>query len=130
MSFEFFILKCYTLLIAGVGLSQVIHARLWSELLAPLGQRPATCLLAGTSTFVAGVIVVLGHNVWVTALPVVLTVYGWLMMLKGLGILLNPAAFAKTIAQAKDFPRMLRMAGVSALVIAALLSYPAFFYRL
>lgn len=54
-----------------------------------LVHNPAMLYLGGILTLVAGLAVVLGHNVWSGGvLPVVVTVSGWMMVVKGVMLIL------------------------------------------
>lgn len=55
-----------------------------------LVHNPAMLFLTGIITLVAGLAIVLSHNVWTGgALPVVVTLLGWTALIKGL-LLLSP----------------------------------------
>ena len=48
-------------------------------------------LISGIFTMAAGVAVAIGHNVWSGgALPVVVTVLGWMMLAKGIALMAMP----------------------------------------
>jgi hypothetical protein len=53
-------------------------------------------LLLGTLDFAAGLAIVLAHNVWVADWRVIITILGWLLMLRGVARVLIPN-------EAKDF---------------------------
>jgi hypothetical protein len=60
-----------------------------------LVHEPALTLLLGVLIVAAGLALVLGHNLWSGgARPVVVTVIGWLTLLKGLILWLPPGAAA------------------------------------
>jgi hypothetical protein len=67
----------------GVGLSHVVQPLAWVEFFVWLrGQGRCAVFLEGLLTLNFGALVVAFHNVWV-GLPVVLTLIGWGMVLKG-----------------------------------------------
>lgn len=52
---------------------------------------PARLLLSGMATVVAGLTIVLAHNVWRGgAMPVLVTIFGWLLLIKGTALLVVP----------------------------------------
>jgi hypothetical protein len=69
---------------------------------AALGNQPVM-LTYGIISLALGLAMVLGHNVWSGgALPVVVTLVGWLILVKGLVLLLvSPEAMARIYAQAQ-----------------------------
>ena len=52
---------------------------------------PGLLLVTGICTLAGGVATVIGHNVWQGgALPVVVTVLGWLTLIKGFALMITP----------------------------------------
>lgn len=60
---------------------------------------PPLLLLAEIISLACGLAMVIGHNIWSGgALPVVITLIGWLMVIRGAGLLaLSPAATARLV---------------------------------
>ena len=79
-----------------VVLVMALQREAWTAAVAALVQEPPLMLMLGTCIVAAGLALVVAHNVWSGgALPVVVTVIGWLTLLKGLMLwVLTPAAAA------------------------------------
>ncbi len=72
-----------------IALSMMFHKQAVVEMVAGLLRDPSMMFLAGVLALVAGLAMVLAHNIWSGgALPVVVTILGWLTLLKGLMFLL------------------------------------------
>lgn len=74
----------------------------------------------GFVTFVIGIAMVLAYNVWVQGWQVIITILGWLTLLKGLCLLFTPEVFkkwAKKIETAQFIPYALVVLVVIGLVI-------------
>ena len=54
----------------------------------------AALYLGGIMAVVAGLLIVTFHNIWEPSWIVVITVFGWLSLLKGLMLLTFPKAFS------------------------------------
>lgn len=68
---------------------------------------PPLVLLTGVITLSLGLALVLGHNVWSGgALPITVTVMGWLTLFKGLAFLLLPPARAVKFYDALQYERL------------------------
>ncbi|HVP34725.1 MAG TPA: hypothetical protein VMT09_13845 [Steroidobacteraceae bacterium] len=78
------------------ALVMVVGRDVWVTAVTRLLHDPALMLLLGMLLVAAGLAMVLAHNVWSGgALPVVVTVIGWLTLLKGLMFwMLTPGAAA------------------------------------
>ena len=51
--------------------------------------------MCGLVSFVIGIATVLAHNIWTTNWQIVITILGWLALLKGLALLFMPDLFKK-----------------------------------
>ncbi len=74
----------------------------------------------GFISFVIGVAMVLSHNIWVKNWQVIITIFGWLAILKGLALLFCPECmkkWAKKIENASFLPFALVIAVIVGLVI-------------
>jgi vacuolar-type H+-ATPase subunit I/STV1 len=78
------------------ALVMAVQREAWTAAVTALVHDPPLMLLSGVCVVAAGLALVLAHNVWSGgALPVVVTVIGWLTLLKGLMLwVLTPAAAA------------------------------------
>jgi hypothetical protein len=81
-----------------VSLSMMVHKQATVEAVTALVHTPALMFAVGVIAVVAGLAMILGHNVWSGgALPVVVTLVGWLLLVKSLLILFLPPEAASTI---------------------------------
>lgn len=110
-----------------MGISHLAQPRAWIEFFALLRSKgEAGALVNGFITLGMGSIIVAFHNVW-SGIPVVLTVVGWLYVLKSLMIFTLPGAGLKSLERAesgKDGAFI--VPGVLLLVLAGLLGYSLF----
>ena len=77
-----------------ISLSMVTHKQATVEAVTALVHNPSVLFVAGVIAVAAGLALILGHNVWSGgALPVIVTLVGWVALIKGLLILfLSPEA--------------------------------------
>jgi hypothetical protein len=87
----------------------VTHKQATVDMVTTLAHNPTAMFLGGIMTLVAGLAIVLGHNVWSGGvLPVVVTLIGWVTLVKGLIVLLlspeqQPVFFLTELHYAKLF---------------------------
>lgn len=126
MTAELLIARWMSLSFLIVGLSHLVCPAQWVALLRPLRDRDWCGLLLALFYLPQGLIVVLGHNVWLWGLPVIVTVIGWGMSFKGTLYLLFPRVPARMIASRMCRPQRFRIAGVLGIVLGAAAGYDAF----
>src|ERR1700737_5440276 len=67
-------------------------------LVESVSRDPALIFLSGILLFVAGLAIVRAHNIWAGGWPVLVTVFGWLILLGGLARMLFPTQIASIAA--------------------------------
>ena len=111
------------------GLSHLLYPAKWAALFLPLRERETGGLLLGTLNLLLGLFIILAHNVWMWGPPVIVTVVGWLITLKGVVYVLFPRALNRVMPSAEKLQQAFRIAGVVMIVLGALLVYESFYRR-
>jgi hypothetical protein len=86
---------------------------------------PATAYLAGFGILILGVLLVVSHSVWVADWRVVVTIVGWLVLLKGIGRIFFPDAVHRLIEKKRD-RRAFMLGEVVVLLVGLFLLYHGF----
>jgi len=120
------LLGLYSLIVAGgVLLNQKTYKRVLDDLL----KNSAFIYLAGIFALFFGLLIVLFHNVWVLGWPVIVTVMGWLGLIKGIWIIVFPESLAKVIAYHIKNPLVLTLRLCVLLFLGATLTVFGFWVR-
>ena len=90
-------------------------------------ESPGLILVTAIFTMAGGAALVIGHNVWSGgALPVAVTVLGWLTLIKGVALMAMPPRALTAFYQALNYPAWFRPYMAAALVFSAWLTVTAF----
>ena len=117
-----------SVLILVIGISYLVQAEQWIRLAQELMNEPHRSLPLALLLLVMGLPVIAIHNLWVSDWRVVVTIFGWLLAIKGFGLLVYPQLAGKYAGLSESFLiRYSRAAGVVFAVIGAWLSYQAWF---
>jgi len=116
---EVFALINFTLL----GLSLLFQPRAWAQLISWLQREgEAGAIVSGICSLGYGSLIVAFHRVW-HGLLIVLTIAGWLQVIKGLIFLLAPGFGLQLLALgAPERSGLLRLGGLLMLILAALIA--------
>jgi hypothetical protein len=107
-----------------LGLSHVFQHRVWAEFFMLLHRhgRPGV-LVNGFLSLITGSLIVGFHNVW-SGIPVILTVLGWLFVLKAAIVFIAPNLGLRSMARVQlDNSRKFIIPGVIMIVVALALGY-------
>jgi hypothetical protein len=92
-------------LLLAISAAMLLNGRMFTGMVEQLAQNYAVVFLAGMIALVAGLAVVRAHNVWSGDWRVLVTIFGWLSVIGGLGRMLVPdqaAAIAQTVVNAQS----------------------------
>ena len=111
-------------MILVMGLSFILQPGQWLRLTREITEAPSRFLPFVFFILLLGLTVVGTHNIWQGGWPVVITVLGWIMALKGAVLLCAPGV-AGIYKKWSDgtMSNMLRIAGVAYTVFGALLVF-------
>lgn len=110
-----------------VALSLVTHRQATVETLTALVRNPPLLLMFGMVWLIAGLAMVLGHNVWSGGLlPVVVTIVGWLFLIRGLLLLFLPPEAAVGLFSGLHFDQLFYLYVGITLIFGVYLTYGGF----
>ncbi len=114
-----------------LGLSYFFQTKLWVGIATEISEKPEKSLLLTLVFLPFGLIIVIGHNEWVSDWPVVITILGWLITVKCAFHLIVPQLaprLAKLCANwsEKFLRRYISTCGVITTVLGSLLVYQFF----
>jgi hypothetical protein len=87
-----------------LALAMISHKQATVETIIALMHDAPVLLLASMVAMAAGLAIILGHNVWSGgALPVVVTLVGWISLIKGVILLFLPPAYSLAYFEALHY---------------------------
>jgi hypothetical protein len=115
----------------SVGLSMMSHKQLTVEAVTALLQNPSLTLLLGLVILGASLAVVLAHNLWWSGpLALIITLIGWLALIKSLFFLfLNPAMESRFVLGQLHYERFFYDYAAVSVALGIFLTYAGFTAR-
>ncbi len=124
---ELIIERAVALFYLIIGLSCIIQARIWIDLSKELLKNPNSLMRWSIQFLPFGLIVILGHNLWVPDWRVIVTLFGWLATIKCVLYLLFPRWSAFILNWSDTFlRRYLTVGGVIIAAVAVILTFMSF----
>lgn len=125
MVLSFFLAKLMGLLMLIVGLAATANKELIPKIVKEISKNYALLIFSGFILTLFGLIIILSHNVWTSDWRMLITIMGWLILLKGLFRLFAPDDVAKFISKMNDF--WFATARLICVIIGIYLIYIGFF---
>jgi hypothetical protein len=78
-----------------VALATLVHHPRFRKTISETLSHPGLMTFSGLIALALGLLIVISHNIWVAAWPVLVTLVGWVLIFQGVMRLFWPDAFAK-----------------------------------
>jgi hypothetical protein len=110
-----------------ISVSMVVHRHAMVETVTALVHDPALLLIACVMGLIAGLAMVLGHSIWSGgALPVIVTLVGWLILIKCLLFLVLPPYAAVALFEMLHYDQFFFAYVAVLLIVGVYLTYGGF----
>lgn len=118
------VIGLYELLVA---VAMLINKATFLDGMNAMVQNPPVLMLAAIVAVILGLLVILSHNVWSGgAVPVLVTIVGWISLLKGVIFLVLPHSTAEAYLQALHVEQLYYFYAFLCLALGAFFTYGGF----
>lgn len=120
------IFQAFSLVYLAIGIGIFVNSEYYKKLFADFIESTAALYLGGLVALAVGYLIVAFHNTWTWDLSVIITVLGWLALIKGIIILLLPKtmiAFSKAIMQK---PKFIKIEAIAVTILGLAFSFLGF----
>jgi len=110
-----------------VSMAMFLHKQAMVEMLTAMVRDRPLVFILGMLGLLAGLAMVLTHNVWSGgALPIVVTLFGWILLIRGTILLLLPPDALASLMDSLPFKRLFYFSAGITLVVGLYLTYAGF----
>ncbi len=104
-----------------LGCSMLFATRSWIALISDLSDHPHRLLIPGLAAMMYGLIVIFKHNIWISGWELVVTVTGWVILIKGLTFLFLPDVVSIHQRFPEPLKKMILRVGGSILILLSIM---------
>ena len=127
MEISLFLAKIMGLFLIVDGLVALIRYKDLMPAVYELKNNKFTMVFMGLLVLVLGLLVTVSHNIWTgSAFQIVITIFGWAMVIKGLIISIMPIEFVEKLIMKVNRPTYYKISGVVMILIGLWLSVAGF----
>lgn len=120
------IFQVFSLVYLAVGVGILVNPGFYKKLFEDFVENASIMYLGGTSALVIGYLIVAFHNTWTADFSVIITIIGWIALIKGIIILISPKvmiALTRAIAKKESF---LKIEAIAIIIIGLGLAFLGF----
>lgn len=121
MALSIFLAKLLGIYMILVGLIFMIRRKALMPAMQEVIKNKALIYIIAILELLAGIAIVLSHNIWVLGFEVIITIVGWLMIVEGVLYLLLPGKYLQKLLGKFNTPVWYGAGGVAAVIIGAYL---------
>jgi hypothetical protein len=120
--------KLLGLYLIAISLTMFAHAQATVEIMKGIIQDPPLLFIAGLMGVTAGLAIVLAHNLWSGGvLPIIVTLFGWASLLKGMLLLvLSPERESRVFIVGLRYEQHPNLFAAFALLLGVYMTYSGF----
>jgi len=120
------IFQIFSIVYIAVGIGILINRDFYKKLFQGFSENAFALYLGGIAALVIGYLIVAFHNTWTMDLSVIITIIGWIALIKGILILIRPKimiALTKAMVKKEGF---LKVEAVAVIILGLALSFLGF----
>jgi hypothetical protein len=107
-------------MVVAIGL--ILNLKFYLKMIDDFFKNTALIYLGGIMALIIGIVIVLFHNVWVAAWPVIITIFGWGGLIKGIWLIVFPNSVGKITQVYQKKPALLKIHMIIVLIVGLLLT--------
>ena len=120
------IFQLFSLVYITVGIGFLINPRFYKNIFQDFVERTSSLYFGGLFAIAVGYLIVAFHNTWTKDFSVIITIVGWLALVKGILILVCPKLMIALTKVISSKEKNLRIYGVIVIIIGLLLAFLGF----
>lgn len=120
------IFQILSLVYIAVGIGILINPGFYKKLFEDFIENAAVLFLGGVTALVVGYLILAFHNTWTKDLSVIITIVGWLALIKGILIIIRPnimIALSKAMVQKES---ILKIEAIAVIILGLAFSFLGF----
>jgi len=121
------IFQILSILYIAVGVGILVNPDFYRRLFDDFIEHASVLYLGGIMALAIGYLILAFHNTWTADLSVIITIIGWIALLKGVAIIVQPKlmiALSKAMVQKEC---LLKIQGIAVIVIGLAFSFLGFY---
>jgi len=123
---DFRIFQIFSVIYLAVGIGILFNPEYYRKMLADFADNGGVLYMGGIMSLIVGVLLIMFHNTWTKDFSVIITVLGWLALIKGILILILPEVMVSLVKSILKSPKFMKIEAIIAIVAGLFFTYLGF----
>jgi hypothetical protein len=110
-----------------IGICFLFNRKGFAKIMEDFGKNAALTFYGGLMALVIGIVIILKHNLWVSDWRVMITIFGWAGLIKGIWLLGFPDSVSGFMKAYKKNKGLMTVHATVAIILGVVLTYLGFF---
>jgi uncharacterized protein YjeT (DUF2065 family) len=120
------IFQVFSLVYIAVGIGILVNPQFYKKIFEDFIESPSTLYLGGVMALGVGYLIVAYHNTWTKDLSIIITIVGWLALVKGILIFICPSLMIAVTKAIISKEKNLRIKAVVVIILGLLFAFLGF----
>lgn len=120
------IFQVFSLMYIAVGIGILVSPRFYRKLIEDYVETSSSLYFGGLLALTVGYLLVAFHNTWTKDFSVIITIVGWISLIKGLLILIRPKIMIELTKAIMSKRKYLKIQAVIVIIIGLIFSFFGF----
>jgi uncharacterized protein YjeT (DUF2065 family) len=103
-----------------------VNPEFYKKMFSDFVENSATLYMGGIMALVVGMLIVMFHNTWTKDFSVIITIIGWIALIKGVVILVVPKTMVSLVKAIVERPNFMKIESIIAIIVGLLFSFLGF----
>jgi len=117
------IAKYFALIYFTYGLGLLLNKKFYQKMIIEYLKSGAGLILGGLLALIIGLSLVIYHNIWETSWVLIITLFGWAALIKGVIILLFPEEVSKLALKWYKNQKLINLVAVLSILLGLMFGY-------
>ncbi len=126
METSIFLAKLFSLTFIVAGIGMMLNQKYYMEMAKSVAKNEGVLTVGGFLSLVMGLAIIQTHNIWSAEWPVIITLLGWISVVKGIVLLVAPGLMSDLVGSFKKKSQVVLLKGLVMSLLGLFLAFQGF----
>ena len=120
------IFQIFSVVYLAIGVGMLVNPAFYKKMFSDFVDNAGVLYMGGITALVVGLLIIMFHNTWTKNLSVIITIIGWLALIKGVVILIFPKAMVALAKSIVNSPKFMKIEAILVIIVGLFFAFLGF----